>query len=155
LPQPKPTSFRQTGATFPEAEVDNTSGAAEIKSAVLGLASVPSSTLKSIGIAAKRLDFFGEYPDKKAEDLFTYKLGEKIQRTVTDLVGELSPEEQDEFSVKLANGFGQMAGFMGGRLTGKLLFYHRFFQSKINYLLLHYHTLILLLSLLLMQHHLY
>jgi len=91
------------------------------RAAVLGLSQVASSTLKSIGIAAKQLDFFNEYDDKKVEDLGTYKAGQWIEDTVKDLVGDLSPEEQDMFAVKLAQGVGNMGGFMLGGLGGKVL----------------------------------
>jgi len=91
------------------------------KAALLGLSSVASSTLKSIGIAAKNLDLFGEYGDKKAEDLATYKAGQWIDDTVKDLVGDLTPEEQGMFAVKLAQAGGNMLGFTFGGLGGKVL----------------------------------
>ena len=124
LPQPKQEevkSFARVGATFPDAGVDNTSGGAEVKAAVQGFASVAASTLKSIGVAAKDIDMFKEYGGKKAEDLATYKAGKWIEDKVKDLTGELSQEDQEAFSVKLAQGFGQMGGFMVGGISGKFL----------------------------------
>jgi hypothetical protein len=91
------------------------------KALVLGASSGVSGTLKSIGIAAKELDFFNEYEGKKAQELATYKAGEWVDRVTKDLVGELSPEEQNNFSVQLASGFGQMATMMGGGIGAKAL----------------------------------
>lgn len=91
------------------------------KAAILGLSTVASGTLKAIGTAAKDIDLFGEYKDKTAEELGTYKAGKWIEDMTKDLVGELSPEEQDQFAVKLAQGFGNMAGFLAGGVGGRLL----------------------------------
>ena len=91
------------------------------KALALGAASGASGLLKSIGIMAKELDWFDEYEGKTAQDLATYKAGKWIDDTVKDLVGDLSPEEQQNFSVKLAGGVGQMATMMLGGLGGKAL----------------------------------
>jgi hypothetical protein len=91
------------------------------KAALMGLASVGSGTLKSIGIAAKKLDFFNEYKDKSAEELATYKAGKWIDEQVKDLVGDLTPEEQNNFSVKLAKNLGTVGGFMLGGAGSRML----------------------------------
>lgn len=91
------------------------------KAALLGLTSVVSGTLKSIGIAAKRLDFFNEYSDKRAEDLATYKAGQWVDEQIRDLVGDLTPEQKEIFAVKLWQGVGNMGGFLFGGIGSKIL----------------------------------
>jgi len=110
-----------TPAPPPSFKDANETSVAPIKGIAKGLASVASSTLKSIAIAAKRVDFFNEYTDKKAEDLVTYKAGKWVDDTVKDLVGELSPEQQEQFGTKLFTAVGQMGGFVLGGVGGKLL----------------------------------
>ncbi len=105
-----------------EAYNESKAGDATLGKAIFsGAASVPASMLKSIGIAAKRMDLFNEYGEKKAEDLATYKAGKWVEDKVKDLVGELTPEEQDRFAVKIATGAGQMGGFVLGGWGGKIL----------------------------------
>jgi len=110
-----------TPATAAELRQGDEQGIAPIKSVATGLASVASSTLKSIAIAAKRVDFFNEYTDKKVEDLVTYRAGKWVDDTVKDLVGEATPEQQQQFGNKLFTAVGQMGGFMLGGLGGKML----------------------------------
>jgi len=108
-------------AADPQSLKEKPEGVAPIKSAATGFASVISSSLKSIAIAAKRYDFFNEYTDKKTEDLVTYKAGKWVDDTVKDLVGEATPEQQAQFGTKLFTAVGQMSGFMLGGLGGKVM----------------------------------
>jgi len=108
-------------AADPQSLKEKPEGVAPIKSAATGFASVISSSLKSIAIAAKRYDFFNEYTDKKTEDLVTYKAGKWVDETVKDLVGEATPEQQEQFGTKLFTAVGQMGGFMLGGLGGKVM----------------------------------
>ncbi len=91
------------------------------KGAALGFGSGLAGIPKAIAIASKKINLFGEYDGKKTEELATYRAGEWIEETTKDLVGELSPEEQKKFSVKLAQGFGNMATFMVGGIGAKAL----------------------------------
>jgi hypothetical protein len=91
------------------------------KALVLGAGSGVSGILKSIGIASKDIDLFGEYKGKKAEELATYKAGKWVDEQMKDLFGELSPEEQKNYSVRLFNNVGQIGTMALGGAGSKVL----------------------------------
>jgi hypothetical protein len=92
-----------------------------LSSGTQGLANSVGGLSKSIGIVAKKLDWFNEYEGKKAEDLATYKFGQWLEDSAKELFPS-NPKYQDSFLVNtLPNAGGNMLGYALGGLGSRAL----------------------------------
>lgn len=87
---------------------------------VQGLAPAISESARSIAVLAKNMNLFGEYDDKKVEDLATYKFADWVNKTVEDYF-PADQELQNTLAGKLVQGGGSLASFAGAGMAGKAL----------------------------------
>jgi len=81
-----------------------------VPSIVRGAGQMVGAMAKDIGILAKRIDAFGEYKDKKAQEVESYRIGQSIQSFVEKYFPP-DPKLRESFFQDIAEGLGSLVGF--------------------------------------------